>query len=119
MSHHVGFLYFDDGIQVREIINHARTIEHLRNSGIGCATVGIQAEECAVLSLDQCDYTPVTFTTPDDINRPAPWYDGVPGSPSAGGYGFWINEWTGLDGSNVRRSASTIYPRGATFAPLG
>jgi hypothetical protein len=119
MSHHVGMLMFDNGIEVREIINHARTLEHLRNADVACSRITFHDTECDVLSLDQCSYDPVTFTTPDDVNRPAPWYDGVEGSPSSNGYGFWIEEWTGLDGSHMRRGASASYPRGSIFGQLG
>lgn len=120
MSHHLGFLYFDDGLSVNEVINHARTIEHLRNASAFCYMLGGPLDPgCDILYLDSCDYTPVTYSTPDSVDTPAPWYDGTPGSPSSNCYGFWIEEWTGLDGAHMRRSTTPSYPRGGSFGTLG
>lgn len=119
MSHHLNFLYFDDGQHTHEVINGARTVEHLSN--LACSRVTIKAGvDCDVLYKDQCDYDQtVTFTVPTDPDNPAPWWDGVASSPSSNAYGFWIEEWTGLDGAQIRRGATPIYPRGSSFGPLG
>lgn len=120
MSHHVGYLYWDDGNSVLEVINHARTIEHLRNSSSGCARTSIVGSECAVLYKNPCDYNQtVTFTSPTTPGNPAPWWDGVAGSPSSKALGIWIREWTGLDGTHMSRGQEAAHPRGAVFGPLG
>lgn len=120
MKHFLNFLYYDDGTQAREIFNGARTIEHLRNANAYCAMLGGPLDAgCDILDKDVCDGTPVIFTTPTAGGAPAPWWDGVVGSPSASAYGFWINEWTGLDGAHMSRSATAAFPRGSVFGPLG
>lgn len=118
MTHHVGFLYADYGGGIMEIFNHARTLEHLRNSAAGCSRITIMGDECEVLSKDPCDGSPLVFTTPS-ANDTAPWWDGVANSASSKAYGFWVEEWTGLDDSHLHRTATTISPRGAKFSTLG
>lgn len=115
----VNFLYFDDGINTHEIINGARTLEHLRNSSQSCGSIQVVNDDCPVLYLDPCDYTPVTFTTPDDPTNPAPWWDGVAGSPTSKAYGFLIDEWTGLDGAHMSRDATPVRRKGSVFGSLG
>lgn len=115
----VNFLYFDDGINTHEIINGARTLEHLRNSSQSCGSIQVVNDDCPVLYLDPCDYAPITFTTPDDPTNPAPWWDGVAGSPTSKAYGFLIDEWTGLDGAHMSRDATPVRRKGSVFGSLG
>lgn len=113
MTRPLDYLYFDDGAQPREIFNGARTMAYLAN--YSCNLFTQKTAPCNILTVDPCDDTPLNFTD----TTTAPWYDGVPGSPSSNAYGFWINEWVGMDGSNIRRAATNLYPRGASFGPLG
>lgn len=115
----VNFLYFDDGIFTHEVINGARTLEYLRNSPEACSVFDVRSRDCEILYLDPCDYTPVTFTTPDDPTNPAPWWDGVADSPTSRAYGFLIDEWTGLDGAHMTRDATPVRRKGSVFGALG
>lgn len=117
MKHFLNWLYFDDGQAVSEVFNGARTIEYLSTLSCGLVTIRSGAG-CDILYRDPCDYdTVLDFTTTTAEDNPAPW--AVAGTPSADAYGFWITDWTGLDGAHMRRSATSAFPRGSVFGPLG
>jgi hypothetical protein len=136
MSHHMQFLYSlnDDG-SVCEIFNGERLMSSLTDTGL-CNVVGIKAQgtDCMwadgtlPLALDTCsidedgDHTwePITFAGVTWPGNPAPWWDGVPGSPSSQAYGFWIEEWTGLDSVHMKRNVAQRAGRlgGANFGSL-
>lgn len=105
-----------------EVFNGARTLAYLKQAGNGFPSVRISDPSCcSTINLSPCDNVPLVFTHPDDPYHPAPWWDGVTGSPSAGGLGFWITAWTGLDGAQNQRSVAPrgLRPGGATFGPMG
>ena len=118
MSHHAGVLHLDFGSGPVEILNQARTIAHLGEADISCARVGIMASECAALSKHPQSGESLNFQTPS-TGTVARWWDGVSGSPTSHAYGFWIEEWTGLDSAHIGRSSSPVAPRGARFSKLG
>lgn len=105
-----GWLYFQDASgRLHEVINHARTLSYLRNSDLGCGTIAVERDVCPSFYYDACeDWEPLEFITPSGDN-PAPWWDGIANSPTSDAYGFWITEWTGLDGGHHTR---TVTPRG-------
>ena len=118
MTNHVGMLYIDFGSGAQEIINQARTLNHLDNASISCAQVQVRGAECDVLYKHPNSGDSLTFATPT-TGTVAPWWDGVADSPTSNAYGFWIEEWTGLDSSHLRRGATPVATRGARFSKLG
>lgn len=65
------------------------------------------------IGLGAAFWEPLSFSSPDV--DPAPWYNsGYP--ESAGAYGFWVEEWTGLDSSHTARPIS---PSGSYRSQLG
>lgn len=118
MTNHVGWLWMDFGDGPKEILNNARTLAHLGNADISCARVSISGAECPVLAKHPVSGAALTFATPS-TGTVAPWWDGVSGSPSSKAYGFWVDGWTGLDSSHIKRSSTAVSPRGAKFSKLG
>lgn len=128
MSHHAGWLYYlDNDGSYCEVINHQRLIGALGAQSLCGSGVQVLEQDCrwenGVLpfALDPCDLTSqLTFSATTWPGNPAPWWDGVPGSVSSQSYGFWIEEWTGLDGGHIKRSVAERAGRrgGANFGPL-
>jgi hypothetical protein len=130
------FLYSlnDDG-SVCEIFNGERLMSALADTGL-CNVVGIKARgaDCMwsdgtlPLALDTCSvdedgehtWQPITFAGITWPGNPAPWWDGASGSPSSQAYGFWIEEWTGLDSVHMKRNVAQRAGRlgGANFGSL-
>lgn len=109
-----------------ELFNGYRTLAYLRNRTLcpSCYVDVAAACPCPVLAtapLDPCcAIAPVfvPYTTPSNPANPAPWWDGVVGSPSSRALGFWIEEWTGLDGAHHSRSQTQFGRSGSSFGPL-
>lgn len=106
-----GFLtLIDPSGEPFELINHARTQAYLNSlTCFSCGTFKNNLTCCPALNLDPCSTPPfqtMTYTTPSGTN-PAPWWDGVAGSPSSRAAGFWVEEWTGLDGAHLTRQVSS------------
>lgn len=136
MSHHTQFLYSlnDDGT-VCEIFSGPRLAAALRGQAACATSISMSGEDCQwqdgtlPLALDTCSvdvdgehtWEPITFADVTWGGNPAPWYDGVPGSPSSQAYGFWIEEWTGLDSVHMRRNVAQRAGSlgGANFGTLG
>lgn len=134
MTHHAGWLYStnDDGSSC-EIVNHERLLASLRATA-ACGIFSVKRDDCEwgdgtlPFALDACArdedgdhlWTPVTFNETTWSGNPAPWWDGVPGSPSSQAFGIWIEEWTGLDGAHHKRNVSQRAGRrgGASFGVL-
>ncbi len=112
------FLYFiDEEEEMCEFLNGERLLAHLRNVSPGCGTFNVTDEICQwsdstrPLMLNPCSspqWEPWgTFTTPSASSAsevPAPWWDGVPNSPSSRALGIWVEEWTGMDGAHHKRN---------------
>lgn len=128
------WLYFiDDEGATCEVFNSERLLGALGTTGV-CGLFGVRSHECefnsgvSALALDPCSVNPsgvqtwdvLTFGAPTDPANPAPWWDGDPDSPSAGGYGFFIEEWTGMDGAHMKRNVANRAGRrgGANFGAL-
>lgn len=136
MSHHTSWLYAvnDDG-SICEIINSQRMLSALKSVASCAGGIFTQVQDDCVwengilpFTLDPCStdaggnqtWAPITFAETTWSGNPAPWWDGDPGSPSADAYGFWIEEWTGLDSAHVTRNTSQRVSRrgGANFGTL-
>lgn len=116
MPHHQGWLYLvdrDTG-QTMELFNHARTIEGLKLAAAagdvtGFYDIGVDTICESYYWVPDCltgDPLPVVFALPSTVPE-APWYD--PAFPiSADAYGFIVEEWTGLDSSNVSSASSAV-----------
>lgn len=112
------FLYFiDDDEELCEFIQGERLMAYLRNVGVGCGQINVSEEICQwadlsrPLNMNPCSdpqwESLGTYTTPGASSgtvSPAPWWDGVPGSPSSQALGIWVEEWTGMDGAHHRRA---------------
>jgi len=134
MTHHMQWLYTTSDTGTCEIFNGERLLANLRHTD-ACGIFTVSGTDCKwsngifplmldVGSLDGNgvnDWPYLDFTGGvTDLSNPAPWWDGVNGSPSSRGYGFWIEEWTGLDSAHVTRAVSQRAGRlgGANFGPL-
>jgi hypothetical protein len=127
MSHHHQWLYLRGGNGAVEVFNGARLAAYLRNTdlttGFHIADVldygGCESYEYAPVCGDFGD--PVTWeliSKEDPTFDPAPWYD--PSRPeSADGIGFWVEEWTGLDGSHISRPTSAAGPFNTALGRIG
>lgn len=125
MSYHIGFLYLADvyGNPV-EIINEGRTIANMKTAQFagfrpfdsmlayaGCP--GLMYHPCIMASNGV-----VTSWTPLDTDiTDAPWASTDPAFRDA--LGFFIEEWTGLDGAHHTRGTTPLGnpPGGARFGP--
>lgn len=121
MSHHVNWLYSLDTEGVPcEIFNGERLRAALSTVACGPGAFRLGDADCQwangilPFTLDPCaeddagnpTWPPLTFAAPTWTGNPAPWWDGVTNSPSSHGYGFWIEEWTGLDSAHVTRNVA-------------
>lgn len=135
-SHHTSWLYtLDADGGVCELINGQRLLAAM-NATASCGnSMFVQvADDCRwgdgtfPYTLDPCSvdddgnqtWLPQTFAGTTWSGNPAPWYDGVPGSPSSQAYGIWVEEWTGLDGAHHKRNVAQRAGRrgGANFGAL-
>jgi hypothetical protein len=109
-----GWLYFQDANgNLQEVVNHARTLGYVSQGDLTCGNVTISRDVCPSFYFDPCDdWADMEFTSPDDAGNPAPWWDHVAGSPTSRAYGFWITEWTGLDGGHHSRTVTARGVRG-------
>jgi hypothetical protein len=97
-----------------EIVNHARTTAYLSgvtfDNGVSICDVLADGGCSAYAYAPPCgpdegpDWTPLTFLGP--ATDPAPWYSSLY-PESADAYGFWIEEWTGLDDAHISRPVTT------------
>lgn len=121
MSHHANWLYFLDSEGVPcELFNGERLRGALSAQPI-CGQIQLADPDCEwangtlPYALDPCSeddngvqtWQPMVFAAPDWPGNPAPWWDGIPGSLSSKAYGFWVEEWTGLDGAHTTRNVSS------------
>lgn len=123
------FLYVSDVLGTpAEIINGARTSRRMISQAGLPFMNPTPNGGCDVLTLEPCTTTVSGGTTlvrtswaPVDFAvAAAPWYKAsVPASSEA--IGFFIEEWTGLDGGNKARQATSIgsFRGGARLGPLG
>jgi len=148
--YHQGQLWFVDSTGTPyEIFNHARTAAYMANAeDAGCGRFrdilpfgGCQAyqwelasgslvlqENYDLLEFENNDYVVAEDSLPvlswylanyQTPKNEAPWYSATfPESEEA--LGFWIEEWTGLDSSHVRRAAQQLgrRPGGAALGLL-
>lgn len=118
MSYHQGFLYFSNAYgNAVEVINEARTAALLKNA----RDTGVTSRFGDVLVRSGCDalnYNPCTMAadgtvtswqvlaSPNNIAN-APWYRFTSGA-SQEALGFYIEEWTGLDGAHHGREVTAF-----------
>ena len=118
MSYHQGFLYLSDffGNPV-EIVNEYRTKVNIQRA----LFAGVQRfgqpdfrQGCAYLNFEPCTMASngaVTAWQPlNTAVNAAPWWSTAAGDDASEAYGFFVEEWTGLDGGHHGR---TITPRGS------
>ena len=120
-----GWLYLTDaeGNPV-ELINHARTIAYLNNPALGLGQslqfVRQAGDGCAAYRANprSTSWANLNLLTPSTGDT-APWYSASAPS-SADGLGFWIEEWSGLDGRHHVRSAvdKGQRPGGGYYGPI-
>lgn len=126
--YHQQFLYAVNRLgSPAELINGARTMANLARSGDNRFQDIVANCGCQALLLDPCQ---TTFVPPLTINnvswgplntaiQQAPWFVAGVGASSEA-YGFYITDWTGLDGQHhTRSSLQHVAGRGGTyFGPL-
>lgn len=122
MSYHTGWMYFADAYgNPSEIINEYRTRQNMiraKNAGVAIPFDNLTPVPdgiCSTLGFEPCTMDAYTgaVTSWAAINTGptvAPWYNSNNGDDSTEALGFWIDEWTGLDGAHHLRSTS---PRGS------
>lgn len=118
-TYHAGFLYMSDGFgNPVEVINEARTAEILLTQGAANPNLSDVEEFAGCVGLG---YKPCTMDSAGAVTEwqildldldAAPWYGDSQASHEA--WGFYIDEWTGIDGGHGTR---TVMPRGG--APGG
>lgn len=118
------FMYLSDGLgRPREIVNGARLSENITIAAIGSRFSNpLQDGGCFALGFEPCTTNPTTLAStawdPVDFSEEAaPWFNGTDASRDA--MGFWIEEWTGLDGAHHGRSVTPVGNNrgGARFGP--
>lgn len=119
-SYHNGFLYLSDGFgNPVELINHARTAHNLTAAAHASFGHVLDSGGCEALEFHPCDMFPdgsvVEWSAVDMLVNP--W--GNAGA-AAEGLGFYIQEWTGIDGAHHARSSSPVGGGhgGARFGPM-
>lgn len=122
VSYHTGWMYFADYFgNPSEIVNEHRTRANmLRAKQAGLTPFfddvnPLRPNSCSTLGFEPCSMTLEGAVTSwaaidTDVNE-APWYSTVQAAASNEGFGFWIEEWTGMDGSHHARSSM---PRGSS-----
>lgn len=117
-SYHNGFLYLSDGFgNPVELINHARTAYNLTAANHPAFRSVLDSGGCEGLEFNPCEMASdgsVTEWTAVDMAAD-PW--GVAGA-AAEAFGFYIQEWTGLDGAHHARASTPVGAGGARFGPL-
>lgn len=124
MSYHVGFLYFANQYgNAVEVFNEARTTYNMTtaiNSGVKRYGDVLKNGGCESLNYVPCTMASTgsvtswqTMTTGPTSN---PWYSSS-SAASTEAFGFWVEEWTGLDGAHHSRNVTPLGPArgGATF----
>lgn len=108
-TYHNGFLYLSDGFgNPVELINQARTAYNLEAAAPSQIYNVAEAGGCIGLDYDPCSMDStgaVTEWVALDLNA-LPWGSSA---QAQDGYGFYIQEWTGLDGAHHTR---TIHAQG-------
>lgn len=115
MSYHVGFLYFANTYgNAVEVFNDARTSYNLTtaiNSGVKRYGDVLRNAGCEGLNYVPCTMSATgtvtswqAMTTGPTQN---PWYSSS-SAASLEAYGFWVEEWTGLDGAHHARSVNPL-----------
>jgi hypothetical protein len=113
VSYHQGFLYFSNAYgNAVEVVNHARTAALMQaaiNSGLASRFGMVLANGgCPALNYNPCTMatdgstTSWAVLTGPGLVANAPWYR-ASSAASAEALGFYIEEWTGLDGSHHGR----------------
>jgi len=128
MSHHHQWLYLKGAPdRIVEIVNGARLSAYLTNLDMltGCRIGDVlDYGGCEAYRYEPVcgDYDePVTWEpiiNADPETDPSPWYD-ARWPESGDGLGFWIEEWTGLDGSSINRPTSSAGPYNTTLGRIG
>lgn len=96
-----------------EIANSARLREYLRTVGSPLDS-GTDICACGALTADILGDQP--YTTPDDPDSPAPWYD--PDDPASGEFaGLLILDMEGIDDFPVARTVTTAVTGGGSLGP--
>lgn len=114
MTHHVDWLYVSDIFgNPSEIVNEARTAAILSDAALAVFS-DVTTQSCPALHYAPCSMDASGAVTEwvliDHDITAAPWYDGSPAS--AEGFGFYVEEWTGIDGAHHARE---VIPRGSGY----
>lgn len=97
-----------------EVWNTARTRAYLENMGSPFAS-GAEICTCETLTAESLGDDP--YTTPDDPNSPAPWFD--EDTPESGEFlGFMVLTVTGLDDNPRARNVVNAVNGGGVFGPV-
>ncbi|PWI06537.1 hypothetical protein DIZ27_32880 [Streptomyces sp. NWU339] len=96
-----------------EVVNHARLRAYLGTVGSPLDS-GAEICACDSLTADVLDHLP--YTTPDDPDSPAPWWD--PDVPESAAFaGFMALSIDGVDDSPVRRTVTNAVIGGGAIGP--
>lgn len=96
-----------------EVVNHARLRAYLQSVG-SPLTSGTDICACETLTAEVLDQLP--YTTPEDPDSPAPWYD--PDVPESADFaGLLVLSIDGLDDYPVRRSVTGAVTGGGAIGP--
>lgn len=97
-----------------EIVNHARLRAYLETVGSPLTSGPDELCACPTLTASVLDHAP--YTTPDDPDSPAPWWD--PDVPESEDFaGLLVLSVDGMDERPVRRTVTNAVAGGAALGP--
>lgn len=118
------FLYTTDMFgSPAELINGARTMANLRAGNdarfsditLNCGCPALLLDPCETTFTPPLGVTTLTWTSMDMHIQQAPWFVAGVGASSEA-YGFYITDWTGLDGAHHTRSVlQHVAARGGSY----
>ncbi|KUN37667.1 hypothetical protein AQJ30_15395 [Streptomyces longwoodensis] len=98
-----------------EVVNHARLRQYLQTVGSPLDS-GSEICSCEALTAAVLDPDGLPYTTPDDPDTPAPWWD--PDAPESDEFaGVLLLSVDGVDDYPVERSVSTAVTGGGAIGP--
>ena len=111
MTYHTGFLYLGDAYgNPQEIVNEARTRANMQTAkwaGLSVFSDLSPNWACSTLAFEPCTMasngTVAAWQTLNTAINDAPWYSSASPTPSTDALGFFVEEWTGLDGGHIVR----------------
>lgn len=96
-----------------EIVNHARLQAYLANVG---SPLDSGSQVCTCTNLTSAVLDDLPYTTPDDVDNPAPWYD-VDVPDSADFLGLMVLSMAGIDDYPVTRAVTAAVTGSGSVGP--